>query len=306
MISQCLTLFILIIQRLGASKLQALFKDLQEQDKIEITYKKLKTENHDKDGLKEMETRSKLNVILAKYDLRDVLETINEDKKPIETEHHKQLFKDKNLDKLWNKALQSKFSDEELKILKEEFQHYEAKLEDYHKLIDKVHELEDKLKNEQEKWKNSVERLDDEHEFDKSTSNKNHLQHLNEKHRAVKESYFKLQDKVLRNVELDKSRLFEDDDAQKLWEAAEKAGFDETELLAIKSELLHFEHRVKKLSYLHEHISSKEYESKFKQTMENADEHKLINSRIRELTQQIEKLRNGIETRIKVQRHSEL
>ena len=83
---------------MAASKLQALFKDLQAQDKIEIALKKLRSENQDKDGLKEMETRSKLNVILAKYDLRDVLEAVNEDKKPVEPSHQKQLFKDKSVD----------------------------------------------------------------------------------------------------------------------------------------------------------------------------------------------------------------
>lgn len=195
--------------------MQALFKDLKEQDKIEIAYKKLRSENQDKDGLKEMETRSKLNVILAKYDLRDVLEAMNEDQKPVEPERQKQLFKDKNLDKLWNKALASKFSEEELKILKEEFQHYEKKLEDYHELVDKVHELEEQVKHEQERWENSVERLDDKHEFDKPSAD-NHLQHLNDKHRSVKDSYFKLQDKVLGNekIELDESRLFEEDDGK--------------------------------------------------------------------------------------------
>lgn len=197
--------------------MQTLFKDLKEQDKIEIGLKKLKTENQDKNGLKEMETRSKLNVLLAKYDLRDVLDvTEAEHSKPIEPEHHKQLFKDKNLDKLWTKALQSKFSDEELKILKEEFQHYEANLVEYHNLVDQIHELEDRAKKEDENWENSVERLDEQHERDKST-NTNHLQHLNHKHREVKDKFFKLQSKVLKHEELDKSRLFEDDDAEKLW-----------------------------------------------------------------------------------------
>ena len=97
--------------------------------------------------------------------------------------------------------------------MKEEFQHYEKKLEDYHQLVDKVHELEEKVKHEQGRWENSVERLDAEHEFSKPSS-ADHLQHLNDRHRAVKDSYFKLQDKVLGNekIELDAARLFEDDD----------------------------------------------------------------------------------------------
>lgn len=167
-----------------------------------------------------METRSKLNVILAKYDLRDVLEAVNEHQKPVEPDHQKRLFKDKNLDRLWTKALDSKFSEEELKILKEEFQHYERKLEEYHELADKVHELEAKVKHEQERWENSVERLDENHEYGKPSS-ENHLQHLNDKHRAVKDSYFKLQDKVLGNekIELDSSRLFEEDDGNRYFES---------------------------------------------------------------------------------------
>lgn len=294
-------------KRLTSIKMQSLFKDLKEQDKIEMALKKLKTENQDKDGLKEAEIRSKLDVLLTKYGLTDLLDQDPKQSNDVDQEvaNQKRLFKDKNLDKLWTKALQSKFSDEELKILKEEFQHYEDKLVEYHNLIDKVHDLEDKTNSEKDKWENSLERLDDDHEFDsRKSTNDYHQQHLNEKHREVKSSYFKLQNKILNKDQLVKPRTFEEDDAEKLWQTAKEAKFDETELEAIKRELFHFEHRIKKLNYLNHHHGEDEYDSKFKNTYES-DDNKFIQNKIKELTTQIDKLKSDIEARI-LQRHIEL
>lgn len=95
-----------------------------------MALKKLRSEKQDKDGLKEREIRNKLEMLLDKYGLTDLLDQDPKKSNDVDenVNHHKQLFKDKNLDKLWTKALQSKFSDEELKILKEEFQHYEEEL----------------------------------------------------------------------------------------------------------------------------------------------------------------------------------
>ena len=99
--------------------------------------------------------------------------------------------------------------------------------------------------------------------------------------------------------------IFPTPPAQTLWKAAQNANFEEAELEMIKRELLHFEHRIKKLNHLHELAGGDEFENKFKSTMEHMDENKLLKSRIKELTEQIEKLRSGIESRI-VSRHSEL
>ncbi len=44
------------------------------------------------------------------------------------------LFKDKKLERLWEKAQKSGLSDEELLLLKKEFQHHQEKLEEYHRL----------------------------------------------------------------------------------------------------------------------------------------------------------------------------
>lgn len=114
-----------------------------------------------------------------------------------------------------------------------------------------------------------------------------------------------MQDKVLKKDQLVKPRTFEEDDAEKLWQTAKEAKFDETELEAIKRELFHFEHRIKKLNYLnHHHGENNEFGSKFKDTYES-DENKFIQNKIKELTKQIDKLKSGIETRI-LQRHIEL
>lgn len=47
-------------QRLTEPKLKSLFSELKIHDKEEITYKRLKSEGSDKEGLKEAEMRKKL------------------------------------------------------------------------------------------------------------------------------------------------------------------------------------------------------------------------------------------------------
>lgn len=88
--------------------------------------------------------------------------------------------------------------------------------------------------------------------------------------------------------------------------AAQDANLDEVELEIVKRELFHFEHRMKKLNYLHGEMNTDEFESKFKQTMDDLDENKYLKNKIKELTQQVEKLRDGIQARIQMKRHSEL
>jgi hypothetical protein len=52
-----------IFQRLTEPKLKSLFSELKIHDKEELTWKKLRAEGGDKDGLKEAELRKKLTGI---------------------------------------------------------------------------------------------------------------------------------------------------------------------------------------------------------------------------------------------------
>ena len=55
--------------KLAENKLENLYSALKVQDKNELTLKKLKSEGHDKDGLKEDEMRKKFNNIMLSYGL---------------------------------------------------------------------------------------------------------------------------------------------------------------------------------------------------------------------------------------------
>lgn len=59
---------------------------------------------------------------------------------PVENTNYKNksLFKDKKLNKLWEKAEVSGFTPEELNALKEEFTHHQEKVDLYYNLLDTV------------------------------------------------------------------------------------------------------------------------------------------------------------------------
>lgn len=64
------------LQRLPEPKLKSLYSDLMIQDKEEITYKRVKSEGIDKEGLKEAELRRKLTSIMDAYGLRHHFEDV--------------------------------------------------------------------------------------------------------------------------------------------------------------------------------------------------------------------------------------
>lgn len=68
-------------QRLTDPKLTSLFGELKLHDKEEITWKHLRAEGRDKDGLKEAELRDKLKTIMINYDLLDQIDDIHDKSK---------------------------------------------------------------------------------------------------------------------------------------------------------------------------------------------------------------------------------
>lgn len=140
--------FFFFVQRLTEPKLKSLFTELKIQDKEELTWKQLNSQHKDKDGLKESELRKKLIGIMSTYDL---LEHFDDTQDPEKYKHHKafsgpvngnyknkSLFKDKKLNKLWEKAEVSGFTPEELTALKEEFFHHQDKVDMYYSLLDNI------------------------------------------------------------------------------------------------------------------------------------------------------------------------
>jgi uncharacterized protein YabN with tetrapyrrole methylase and pyrophosphatase domain len=57
---------------------------------------------------------------------------------------NKSLFKDKKLNKLWEKAERSGFDQKELKLLKQEFQHHQEKIDEYYSVLEKVDDGNDR------------------------------------------------------------------------------------------------------------------------------------------------------------------
>lgn len=138
------------MQRLTEPKLKSLFTELKIHDKEELAWKQLNGQHKDKDGMKEADLRKKLVGIMSTY---GILEHFDDSQDPEMYKHHKQdperksnsnyknksLFKDKKLNKLWEKAEVSGFTPEELTALREEFMHHQDKVDMYYGLLDNVH-----------------------------------------------------------------------------------------------------------------------------------------------------------------------
>ena len=115
---------------LQEAKLKLLYYELKLQDKEEIALKKLKSEMGDKDGLREADVRKKFNGILNSYGLKK--QDSSSETEDLKLNHR--LFKDKKLDRLWEKAHQAGLDGDELMLLKKEFQHHQDKVDEYHRL----------------------------------------------------------------------------------------------------------------------------------------------------------------------------
>lgn len=126
-----------------------MYGELKIHDKEEITWKQLRGEGKDKDGLKEAELRRKLLSIMSMYGLLEHFEDTGDIKKTKDnklfneaSEEHinKSLFKDKKLNKLWSKAEAAGFTTIELEALREEFNHHQDKIDQYYSILHDVKE----------------------------------------------------------------------------------------------------------------------------------------------------------------------
>lgn len=124
-------------------------------DKEEIQYKQNDRQS-DSDGLIAAQLREKLIGIMRSYNLLDHDNDRNKYGKPEKYEKYGKekksdyynnkvgTFKDKKLNRLWDKAEIAGFTPDELDSLKKEFTHYEEKLEVYYKIFD---DLDEKIKD---------------------------------------------------------------------------------------------------------------------------------------------------------------
>lgn len=253
------------MQRLTEPKLKSIYTELKIHDKEELNWKQSQGQHKDKEGLKEAELRKKLIGIMSTYDL---LQHFDETQDPEAVKQHspfegsvknyenKSLFKDKKLNRLWEKAEVAGFTPEEMSLLKSEFFHHQEKLDLYYNLLDGVTKP-----TQRNAAKNAVD--EDEHEAyneirgEQEEEEKNHLpehqvhndihlgaQLLREKHRDLKDSIDRLERITAKGPN---SQEFVEPKVQGLWRIAAASNFTNDELQSLKIELLHYESRLLKL-----------------------------------------------------------
>lgn len=159
------------VHRLSEPKLKSLFTELKIHDKEELAFKHQKSEKPKdfNDGMKEAELRKKLIGIMSTYDLLEVMDVEDVNNPELYKKHkpyegkvksdnykNKSLFKDKKLNKLWERAELGGFSPEELAALKEEFLHHEEKIDLYYSLLEKMTDVKDHRDSEQHKSKLNI------------------------------------------------------------------------------------------------------------------------------------------------------
>jgi hypothetical protein len=151
--------------KLTEGKLMRLYSDLMLHDKEELTLKRLLAEQGDKDGMRNAQVRKKFTGIMNTYGLAGVKGI--EDVADGEGRKHDQLlpkffFKDKKLNRLWDKAEKAGLTEEERHTLKQEFMHHQDKVEQYNKLLD----MTDVLGKDGNVMSNDIAHDDDHHKRD--------------------------------------------------------------------------------------------------------------------------------------------
>lgn len=304
---------------LGPTKLKSLKEDLLKHELDEVSLKRMKAHNQDKDGLFEAAVRKKLLNLLSKYAIEryiDDIHPIPEHKKHIHDskdpdKDSKPVFRDAKLDKLWKKAEKSGFTQEQLMILHEEFENHQKKLDHHYDTSDHIEGIHrEKSLEHQETWENSLE-----NEIDHSPKSKMHTesqsakkarldnnihQSLKEKHKEIKEGYAKLHKKIVDKTVNDQP--YEESPVNQLWVQAIQANFTDDELSMLREDLENYQIRLQKLKHFQNQLERHKVASSAKESksyMEDDHETKHVRKRVEELTRHVEKTHKAIEKMIK-------
>lgn len=308
---------------LGSAKLKDLKIDLLRHEVDELSLKKMKALNQDKDGLVEAAVRKKLLIIMTKYALERFYDDVhppvpvdgNSYGKDYASEHVAKLptFRDGKLNKLWKKAEKSGLSHEQLMILHEEFQNQQNKLDGHYETMNAIEDEIKKLKKtrndnslesdiEDARKKKAKSRVHETPSEKKARLESNVHQGLKDKHTKIKKGFEDLHKKISTGV-MDEDRPFEDDIVNDLWATALKSNFSPPDLESLKEELEHYQTRVKKLKHFQNQLERYENGSKESSSYsEDNDEVKHIRKRVDELGRKVEKAHNTIENMIKKRR----
>ncbi|EDV49703.1 alpha-2-macroglobulin receptor-associated protein [Drosophila erecta] len=305
--------------RLTEPKLKSLYMELKIHDKEEIAWKQLNSQHKDKDGLKADELRRKLIGIMSSYDLLEHFDDTQDTEKlkpykkfhDAEDKHrNKSLFKDKKLNRLWEKAEISGFTAEELKSLKQEFDHHQDKVDVYYSLLENIGTVDtDKHENAintedldtYNLISNDVNENDIKTHAENVKSFENDLNTLRGHHTGIKDHYDRLERLVSSGPH---SQDFIEPKVQGLWRVAQASNFTVKELESIKTELHHFESRLLKLRHLHaEHALQKE-KYKGEKLNDKSSRFDEMENQLKKQTRKVEKLQENIEKTIF--KHTEL
>lgn len=304
------------VQRLTDLKLKLLFGELKLHDKEEITWKHLRAEGKDKDGLKEAELREKLTQIMANFNLLDQAEDISDPEKyrrfkamndaqdKTDIHKNKSLFTDKKLNKLWEKAEHAGFTSEELSALREEFQHHQDKIDQYYLIL---HDVKNNTgDNEENSIQDKIDRFNV-IQTAEETPNKDYLEKVNllrERNREIKDGYDRLYVIAAKGPA---SKEFVEPKVQGLWRMALEANFSPDELESLKVELLHYENRLLKLRHIQADAAINEEKYKKIKSMAGSklSEYDVTNDQIKKHAKKVEKIHLDLEGRI-MQKHIEL
>lgn len=300
-----------------------MFTELKIQDKEELAWKQLNAQHQDKEGLKEAELRKKLIGIMSTYDL---LEHFDETQDPELLKHHKafsgpvddkfknkSLFKDKKLNKLWEKAEVSGFAPQELAALKEEFEHHQQKIDLYYDLLDKVGDghapaddphPDNMVNDDEHETFNEINLNLETNEIEKIPKKQDHSRKVNQlrdHHRQLKDGYDRLERVASKGP---KSEDFVEPKIQGLWRVALASNFTADELASLKIELLHYESRLLKLRHMHAEHALVQEKQKVAKSGDKVDQLNHLEETIKKQTRKVEKIAEEVEKR--VFQHSEL
>ncbi|CAL4110299.1 unnamed protein product, partial [Meganyctiphanes norvegica] len=213
----------------------------------------------------------------------------------------KAIFKDKKLNKLWIKAEQSGFTEEELKALKEEFQHHQDKIDEYYAFINAA---DVKNKRDMNKLENEITPFNEPDASEKSTKDKTNT--VREKHRELKDGYDRLH--KVSSTGPDTKEFFEPK-VSGLWKLAVRGDFTQEELESLHTELKHYEHRLLKVRTLAGQMSALKDRGldglEKEEKLHSTEGQRILEERISKQKRKVDKLHEDLEMRI-LQRHSEL
>ncbi|RZF49111.1 hypothetical protein LSTR_LSTR008397 [Laodelphax striatellus] len=297
--------------RLTEGKLRSLFSELKIHDKEELTWKKIASEGKDKDGLQEADLRKKLTGIMSTYDLLEHFKAVNDPEqhkhhKPLtgqksDTHLNKSLFKDKKLNKLWEKAEVAGFTTEELFALREEFTHHQDKLDQYYSLISDMDSNDDAHLNSVDEKIEHFNQIEYGEELNRNTKKdfEAKVNALKTKNRDIRDGFDKLERLTASGP---RNQDFVEPKVQGLWRLATSSNFTVDELESLKVELLHYEKRLLKLRHLQAEAALSDHKKAAGDKVHLAD---FVDDSIRKQAKKVERLHFEIKTKI-MGRHSEL